>query len=165
MSHQEANKKITINELLSNEEYHVRVDAHAFFYDWFCSDSSLKNRALELIKKLRFLVEEGLINGDTNYVWFKNNCPMSGNTYDDLRISDIESDDFLGGFCFSSGHASAKGEASFWLLNLPASDLKGEEADSRYYQREYISWREMKKTLKKDDEVRALIKKNYNVTA
>lgn len=90
---------------------------------------------------------------------------MSGNTYDDLRISDIESDDFLGGFCFSSGHTSAKGEASFWLLNLPASDLEGEEADSRYYRREYVSWREMKKTLKKDDEVRALIKKNYNVTA
>ncbi len=61
------------------------------FYDWFCSDKALKNKSITLFKQLkRFLKHHPEINLDTHYVFFKNNCPLVGSTYDDFRICDIE---------------------------------------------------------------------------
>ncbi len=62
------------------------------FYDWFCNDTSLENKAKALFPKVkRFLKSHPEINLDTHYVFFKNNCPMVGSLYDDFRIVDIES--------------------------------------------------------------------------
>lgn len=56
------------------------------WYDWFCEDSSLKGRASKFISFINRLEGDYI---DTHYVWLKNNCPMRGNLYDDIRISPI----------------------------------------------------------------------------
>ena len=61
------------------------------FYDWFCSDKALENKSNKLFKQVKtFIKHHPEINLDTHYVFFKNNCPMLGSTYDDFRICDIE---------------------------------------------------------------------------
>lgn len=160
-----AEKKLSITELLKDPKKHVEADSCAFFYDWFCAENGLKNRAYSLIDKLKFLVEEGLVDGDENYVWFKNNCPLSGSTYDDMRISRIEGDEFLGGFCFASGHTGEKNKANLWLLG--AEVVEGEaETDSNARKLghalfEFPLWRDMKKELKTNQGLRGKIKAHY----
>ena len=59
------------------------------FYDWFCADSSLERRSKSLVAKLKkFLKMNPTLSLDEHYVFFKNNCPMVGPTYDDFRIVD-----------------------------------------------------------------------------
>lgn len=66
------------------------------FYDWFCKQTSLRNKAIRLFGNLRtFLKHERSIDIDKHYVFFKNNCPMNGSLYDDFRICDIESGDVI----------------------------------------------------------------------
>jgi len=60
------------------------------WYDWFCSEKSLVNRGIKLLTKLKSIVNSPKINQDTMYVFYKNNCPMFGSTYDDFRICDIK---------------------------------------------------------------------------
>jgi hypothetical protein len=61
------------------------------FYDWFCKDSSLRIRAERLMPKvIRFVKAHPEIDLEKTYVFFKNNYPMSGPTYDDFRICSIE---------------------------------------------------------------------------
>ena len=162
-------KKLSITELLSDPQKHVDADQCALFYDWFCADSGLKKRAFKVIKNLEFLVEKGLINGDTHYVWFKNNCPMSGNTYDDLRINRIEDDEFLGGFCFASGHTAEVNKSNLWLLGVDTGDAVEGESETEANKRklghvlfEYKNWRSMKAALKSDQVLREQIKAQYS---
>jgi len=82
------------------------VDTGCFlFYDWFCSDKSLKNRAHRLFGNLKtFLKHNPDIDQTKHYVFFKNNCPMMGSLYDDFRICDIESGDVVWNVTARSGH-------------------------------------------------------------
>lgn len=140
--------KISINELLKNPL--DNTNACYDFYDWFCSEKGLKNRFNTLIPKLKFLVKQGIVNGDTNYVWFKNNCPMSGTLYDDIRISTLdEKNDFLGGFCPSSGFASDidnNQTCNLWLLN-----------NGKIEQLHFKDWKTFKQTIKNDTMLRKRI--------
>lgn len=132
------------------------VDYCCNFYDWFCSESSLEKKALSLSKKVLFLVQEKIINPETTYVWFKNNCPMDGKLYDDMRFSLIQNceNDFLGGICPSSGHNSTKGQCELWSLHL--EELKhGTEIT------QFNSWSEFKKELKNNQEFKALVQKAF----
>ena len=66
------------------------------FYDWFCKATSLKNKAKSLYGNVRtFLKHSPHIDTEKVYVFFKNNCPMSGRLYDDFRICDIETGDVI----------------------------------------------------------------------
>jgi len=65
------------------------------FYDWFCKDSSLEGRANKLKGLVKKLVAKFNLNPNKVYVFFKNNCPMSGPTYDSFSICDIESGEVL----------------------------------------------------------------------
>ena len=66
------------------------------FYDWFCKDSSLRIRGERLMPKvIKFLKTQPTIDPEKHYVFFKNNCPMVGPTYDDFRICEIETGDVV----------------------------------------------------------------------
>lgn len=111
------NSTPSINQVLANPEL-MNHDNCWSFYDWFCKDETLEKRARKLLIKVKFLVNEGILDGDNCYVWFKNNCPMSGSLYDDIRISTLDDDnDFLGGFCPKTGHRGSDLKASFWIID------------------------------------------------
>jgi hypothetical protein len=97
-------KQPSITQVIENPEL-LNHDNCWSFYDWFCKDSSLERRAKSMIPKLKFLVKMGIIDGDKLYVEFKNNCPCSGTTYDDMRFSAIKDSKFVGGVTPRSGHA------------------------------------------------------------
>jgi hypothetical protein len=89
----------------------LRVQIEAGWYDWFCKDTSLKNKTKKLGNKLLQIMNSEKIDSEKNYVWFKNNCPMSGPLYDDFRISDIESGDVIYTIIPKCGHT---GKAELW---------------------------------------------------
>ena len=85
------------------------------FYDWFCKDSSLKNKAERLFKQVeKFLTVHPEIDQEKTYVFFKNNCPMIGSLYDDFRICDIETGDVIFTVTPKTGHKNQKFPASIW---------------------------------------------------
>ena len=65
------------------------------FYDWFCKDSALENRAKKLMPTAKKFARRMNIDLDTHYVFFKNNCPFSGPLRDDFRICNKETGDVV----------------------------------------------------------------------
>lgn len=138
----------SINEVLANPELLCKNSWCWSFYDWFCPDRSLERRAKALLPKVKFLVDIGLVNGDENYVWFKNNCPMCGTLYDDIRISSLVSGDeegwskYLGGLAPRSGHYTAKFKCTIWTLYNNGDGSVMQDA---------TSWSELKRELKRKE--------------
>jgi hypothetical protein len=81
------------------------------FYDWFCKDSSLKNKATKLFKHVSHFVTKMKIDTENTYVFFKNNCPMRGPLYDDFRICDLTTGEVLWNITPKSGHSN---QAEIW---------------------------------------------------
>ena len=136
--------EISINKFM-NDPYENCDDCFNFF-DWFCKDSALENRMLKMIPKLRFLLKEGIICGDSLYVWFKNNCPMCGTLYDDMRFSTLsDNEDFRGGICPKTGHNNEKLKCSVWYF-------AGEERE--LIQLKFTNWSEFKKEVKNNPELK-----------
>ena len=115
------NTEITINEFIANPFPTVDEYGAGLFYDWFCSERSLKNKALNFIPLLKFLVKNNEIDGDKTRVIFKNNCPCFGSLYDDLRVIDIETDDMVMGVAPRLGYddPEMKGKCEFWNFSGP----------------------------------------------
>lgn len=86
------------------------------FYDWFCKDSSLRIRAERLMPKvIKFIKAHPDLDLEKHYVFFKNNCPIDGPTYDDFRICDIKTGDVVYTvvpLCSHSGKAEIWGRAN-----------------------------------------------------
>ena len=61
------------------------------WFDWFCSDKALINRGKALASKVKSIAASDKFNNDECYVFFKNNCPMSGPLYDSFSICDQQS--------------------------------------------------------------------------
>jgi hypothetical protein len=81
------------------------------FYDWFCKDSSLKNKAKTLVSRLQTILKNNKrFNPNTTYVFFKNNC--SYKLYDDFRICDIKTGDVL--YTVTPRDPHKNGKASIW---------------------------------------------------
>lgn len=140
-------KRYSIREVLEDKS---RLDENFGFYDWFCSDAVLEKRAKALLAKLKFLVKEKLVNVDTNYVWFKNNCPMNGSLYDDMRISTLdENEDFLGGFCPRTGHIHVDDKCTFWIIKPEFTEYT------------FKDWLTFKKQVKTDENLRNIIKNTF----
>ena len=68
----------------------VGIQIDAGWYDWFCKDSSLANKTKKMGNIVKQVKEGGKVDLDNYYVWFKNNCPISGPLYDDFRFAKIE---------------------------------------------------------------------------
>ena len=85
------------------------------FYDWFCKDSSLRNKSWKLMKQVKtFLKHNQQIDLLEHYVFFKNNCPMNGPLYDDFRICNIETGNVVFTVIPKCGHS---GKAEIWGKN------------------------------------------------
>ena len=67
----------------------------AGWYDWFCKDTSLKNKTKKMGSIIKQIKPGGKVDLETSYVWFKNNCPLHGPLYDDFRITSIETNNTL----------------------------------------------------------------------
>lgn len=85
----------------------------AGWYDWFCRDSALARKTQSLGKKVLSIIDSPKINKDTNYVFFKNNCPVVGPFYDQFSICDIKSGGVL--FCIQHLEKGSHGaEKAHW---------------------------------------------------
>jgi hypothetical protein len=96
------------------EDNAVNIQIYAGWYGWFCRDTSLVGKTRALGRKLKQLAGSAKINADTMYVFFKNNCPMNGNLYDEFRICDMETGNVIYTVTPSCGHTSNKGKAEVW---------------------------------------------------
>jgi hypothetical protein len=147
--------KVSINQVLENPEL-LNHDNYWSFYDWFCSDRTLERRAKRFISKLKFLKKLGLVDGDKMYVWFKNNCPMCGGTYDDMRISTLDEDNkFCGGLCPKTGHEMVELKAELWWF----------DGDREIQSIKATNWSDLKKTLKNQPDLIEHIKRNWRENA
>jgi hypothetical protein len=81
------------------------------FYDWFCKETSLEAKSKKLYRQAINFCKEFDIDLDTNYVFFKNNCPLDGSLYDSFSICNVETGDVQYWVCASSGFNYKKGQA------------------------------------------------------
>ena len=51
----------------------VETQIEAGFYDWFCSEKSLRGRLYAMAPKVRHIAKSSKIDQDKMYVFFKNN--------------------------------------------------------------------------------------------
>jgi len=77
------------------EKPDTTTQINAGWFDWFCRDTSLANKTKKMGNIIKQIKAGGKVDLDTSYVWFKNNCPLSGPLYDDFRIADIETNNNL----------------------------------------------------------------------
>ena len=140
-------ERISINELI---RIGPREDNCFEFYDWFCYNSSLKNKAKKFIPKLKFLVKMGILDGDNLYVWFKNNCPLYGTLYDDMRFSTMcKENHFVGGIAPRQGYDDNK-KCHVWTLGGGLESM------------EFDTWSDFKRKVKTDKEFREMLTNAYS---
>lgn len=76
----------------------VDTQIDAGWFDWFCKDSSLQKKLEVIGRKVVQIRKSKLIDIDNQYVFFKNNAPCSGGTYDSFSVCDMD-----------------KGDVQFWI--------------------------------------------------
>ena len=93
--------EISIRQWIENynsgkyDSQNVKVQCEAGWYDWFCRDESLCGKTKRLAPKVKQLTKSSKLDVDNWYVWFKNNCPVFGSLYDDIRFADIKTGDVI----------------------------------------------------------------------
>ena len=111
------NKEIPISELVKMDFDDAFNEKNCYgFLDWFCKESSLRNRAKRLFPKLKSLFRSYRFDPPSTYVFFKNNCGFNGEKcklYDDFRICDIDN----GGVLYTITPKNIDGDSEIWGKN------------------------------------------------
>jgi len=97
------------------------------FFDWFCSDNALVRKQKALDAKVRKLAKSKLVDPDKMYVFYKNNCPVRGPIYDDIRICDMVTGDVVFTVTPKSGHtgkAEVHGPSNMFMAPLASGTWK-----------------------------------------
>ena len=117
-------KEINLKQWINNwkdgmyDKRDVDTMCEAGWYDWFCNDNSLYSRLKKLAPKVIWFSDLGIIDPEKVYVFFKNNCPLVGELYDDFRICDLYNDNnVIFTIVPKSGHRNAKKPAELWGIN------------------------------------------------
>lgn len=103
-------KRISIREWIRRfdggafEAADVRTQCDAGWFDWFCKDGALAGKTRRLGAKVKQLASSAKVDQDSMYVFFKNNCPMSGTLYDSFSFCDIKTGDVRFWITPCSGH-------------------------------------------------------------
>jgi len=85
---------ITVREWIKRFENHEYASADfetqvaAGWYDCFCEESELPERLITMGEIIAKITDANIL--DNFWVWFKNNCPMVGPLYDDMRFEPMD---------------------------------------------------------------------------
>lgn len=155
--------KISINALLADVTV-LNAKSNFGFHDWASHEKTLDRRMSVLIPKLKFLIDAQIIDGDANYVFFKNCQAHSGKagSYDDVRIMTLPANDkdssvYLGGFCFQTWGFVEGGNAHVFMIDDTAKN-----DDDVVKCIDFDDWKAMKNALKNDAELIATLRQQFN---
>lgn len=84
------------------------TQCEAGWYDWFCKDSSLLNKTRRMGRIIKQIKDGGKVNLDSDYVFFKNNCPCVGPLYDSFKICDSKSNNVILCICLDDRREDTK---------------------------------------------------------
>lgn len=92
--------------------------AHGW-YDWFCENDELRERAKVFFPIILGASTKAKINPEWQ-AWFKNNCPVVGDLYDDLRLSSELCNEMV--ITHDSPYDDAQNKP--WVVYMPTNDYE-----------------------------------------